>query len=80
MVRIVNTEEIEQGLMLQYYETSQNWVEKEVPFFQGTVLSVHAYIDLLILFIVLFTPAFGDETVCIIYTKTSSVSFAAQTI
>ena len=33
------------------------------------VLSVHAYIDLLILFIVLLTPAFRDETVCIIYTK-----------
>ena len=30
MVRIVNTEETEQGLMLQYYETSQNWVQKEV--------------------------------------------------
>ena len=46
MVRIVNTEEIEQGLMLQYYETSQNWVQKEVPFSQGTVCSrVHRSVN-----------------------------------
>ena len=50
--------------------------KKKSHFFR--VLSVHAYIDLLILFIVLLTPAFDAETVCIIYTKTSSVSFRSS--